>query len=453
MRDAAETITKNVSVGRDVVPVTARWLGRASDVVSERVAVGISGYAATLRGQTGDSGALAKRAVFALVSACRWFFQRANKQRMKHRLSVLMAQPLSLLVLCSVGCWNSADFSNPTGQASSAGGTSGSTSAAGGTSSTSASDTSDGATAGAAGAEPVPYDPDGPLGWASVPGLDLDGTVGGEGAEEFTATTSLDFLDYVGRLEPAIVKVSGEISGVQVYVRSNKTVIGEPGAVFNGNLTLQGVHNIIIKNLTIRGNNCTDGDQCSHGHDGITVKGSHHIWVDHLDISDASDGNLDITEGSDYVTVSNSKFWYSDTSRNHRFSNLVGAADNNPIDEGRLRVTFYRNWWADNVEQRMPRTRYGDIHVLNNLYTSGTSDYCISAGFEATLLVEANVFQGVKDPHEVNSGQLLAVDNVYDDDVEGNKQQTGVGFEPPYEYPVESTDELAESIMESAGPH
>jgi pectate lyase len=34
-------------------------------------------------------------------------------------------------------------------------------------------------------------------------------------------------------------------------------------------------------------------------------------WFDHCDISDGSDGNLDITNGSDLVTVSWTQFHYS----------------------------------------------------------------------------------------------------------------------------------------------
>ena len=40
-------------------------------------------------------------------------------------------------------------------------------------------------------------------------------------------------------------------------------------------------------------------------------KASHHVWFDHDDISDGSDGNLDITHASDYITISWTKFHYS----------------------------------------------------------------------------------------------------------------------------------------------
>ena len=65
---------------------------------------------------------------------------------------------------------------------------------------------------------------------------------------------------------------------------------------------------------------------------------AHHIWFDHDDISDGTDGNLDITIGSDFVTVSWTKFHYTARTDNtgndstgaagHRYSNLVGGGDN-----------------------------------------------------------------------------------------------------------------------------
>ena len=94
-----------------------------------------------------------------------------------------------------------------------------------------------------------------------------------------------------------------------------------------------------------------------------------HVWFDHCDISDGTDGNLDITNGSDFVTISWTKFHYTprtDPSGNdstgaegHRFSNLIGSADNVPGDVGHLNITWHHDWWADNVNQRMPRSRPG----------------------------------------------------------------------------------------------
>jgi len=45
----------------------------------------------------------------------------------------------------------------------------------------------------------------------------------------------------------------------------------------------------------------------------------------------------------------------------HRFSNLIGSGDNVLTDVGHLNVTWHHDWWAENVNQRMPRTRFGQI--------------------------------------------------------------------------------------------
>jgi hypothetical protein len=60
------------------------------------------------------------------------------------------------------------------------------------------------------------------------------------------------------------------------------------------------------RNIAVRGYNCSDstGD-CSAGADAISILGgAHHIWLDHMAIYDGSDGNLDITQASDFITVS-----------------------------------------------------------------------------------------------------------------------------------------------------
>jgi hypothetical protein len=68
-----------------------------------------------------------------------------------------------------------------------------------------------------------------------------------------------------------------------------------------------------MRNLTVVGNNCSDSpSDCSNGADaGHVESGNRHLWFDHMDISDGSDGNLDITHGADFITVSWTKFHYS----------------------------------------------------------------------------------------------------------------------------------------------
>ena len=73
------------------------------------------------------------------------------------------------------------------------------------------------------------------------------------------------------------------------------------------------------------------------------------------------DGLVDITNASDRVTVSWNRFLEHDKVM------LIGSSDNAPADVGRLRVTLHHNHF-DNVGQRAPRVRYGQVHVYNNYY-------------------------------------------------------------------------------------
>jgi pectate lyase len=214
--------------------------------------------------------------------------------------------------------------------------------------------------------------------------------------------------------------------------------------------------------LKVVGRNCMDSPQdCSAGEDAINVSGAaQHLWFDHLDVSDGSDGNLDITQGSDFVTVSWTKFSYSTMrtdpmagSSGHRFSNLVGASDTDASDVGHLNITYHHNWWAQNVDQRMPRTRRGNIHVLNNLYTSTGNSYCTNAGQDAKLLVENNVYIGVNSPLQVaNNGTLRSVGNVFTMTT-GTMTTSGMGFTPTYVYTADPTSGLEAAIRSGAGPH
>jgi pectate lyase len=207
------------------------------------------------------------------------------------------------------------------------------------------------------------------------------------------------------------------------------------------NLDLDEVQNVVIRNLFVEGARP----------DGISMRRSHHVWIDHVDISDSADGNLDVTDQSNYVTITFSRFWYRNPGQPHRFSNLIGSGDDNVEDTGLLKVTLHHNWWADNVRERMPRTRYGDIHVFNNYYTSIGNNYCVEAGFNAHLLVEHNYFNSVGDPlvHSGN-GNMLERENSYFRTV-GGRGSTGVGFEPPYAYQPDAACDVPARVSESAG--
>jgi pectate lyase len=300
------------------------------------------------------------------------------------------------------------------------------------------------------------------VGWASVNGMNQNGTTGGGNGTPVVVTTTAAFNTNAGGTAARVIHVSGNLSG-NFTIGSNKTVIGVCGATLQGHVGISGSVNVILRNIKVVGNNCTDSPQdCSGGADAIGItNGAHHVWVDHLDVSDGSDGNLDTNAGSDFVTISWTKFSYSSRrtdplagASGHRFSNLVGSGDGVTADATHLNVTFHHNWWAQNVDQRMPRTRFGDIHVFNNLYTATGNSYCTNSGIQTHVLVENNAYIGVNNPLSPDAnGDMLARGNLFTSTSGNSTQPMGTGFTPPYTYSLDATSGLQATIQAQAGPH
>jgi pectate lyase len=298
-----------------------------------------------------------------------------------------------------------------------------------------------------------------PIGWASIDDLGQNGTTGGEGGEVVAVATTDDFIAANARAEPLVIEVSGTIGGGRrLEVGSHKTILGVgERPTIQGSLDFDGVVNVVARNLYVVGNNCSDGDtpgNCEGGTDAVRISdGSHHVWIDHFDVSDGSDGNLDINDQSDYITISWTKFWYSGSERSHRYSNLIGSGDGNVADRGKLRVTWHHVWWADNVQERMPRSRYGDVHVFNSYYSSRRNSYCVRAGVETRILSEANYFDGVEDPFDIeNDTGVIESKNDFFDGTEPILG-TGTAFVPPYPYTAGDPKTVLCSVGQGAGPH
>jgi pectate lyase len=297
------------------------------------------------------------------------------------------------------------------------------------------------------------------VGWASMTDFGQPGTNGGGAATPVEISDATDFEHAVDGDNAAVVRVVGRIEG-SFEIGSNKTIEGAPGAEVLGHLELAGSANVIVRNLRIIGLNCGDAAECKHGADAVTMKnGAHHVWFDHCDISDGSDGNLDIVDGSDYVTISWTKFSYSGRrSGDHQFSNLIGSSDSaGSVDAGHLRITFDHCWWADNVDQRMPRVRFGLVHIVNSLYTARGNSYCIGLGADANILVENSAFIGVKNPvlaykYATAASVLVSRGNLYEDSGVA-EEKAGAVFTPPYHYVLDAAATVPKSVMAGAGPH
>jgi len=314
------------------------------------------------------------------------------------------------------------------------------------------------------------------VGWAT----NGTGTTGGGDATPQTVTTVAALNAAAAGTNPAVIYVSGVLPADTVTIGSNKTIVGLCGAEIHGHIDITSASNVIVRNIRVVGygvGNCTLDPAfvamvgCSSGNDAITVARSNHIWFDHDDVSDGTDGNLDITLGSDFVTVSWTKFHYTARTDNtgndstgaagHRYSNLVGGDDNSSPDIGKLNVTWHHNWWADRVVERQPRIRYGKNHLYNNLWTSSGDNYCVRSGMNAQILLENNVFMGVKSPHEFNNtadqgtSNITSTNNVYSGT--SGTQATGGGgtafTTPSYAYVLDAASSVQALAQAGAGPH
>ena len=301
-------------------------------------------------------------------------------------------------------------------------------------------------------------------GWADVAGEGVYTTTGGGNSSPIVVSDK-DFLQAVAwGSDPTVIIIDGVIDlRGYLYVGSNKTIVGaDENAGVIGDIVIDEQNNVIISNLNVEG-----GWPATRPEDCITIRNSHHVWVDHVNAWDGADGNLDITESSDYITVSWCKFWYTDSSHDHRKSNLIGSGTGHDYEDmGKLNVTYHHCWFGDKLNVRQPRLLYGKGHIYNNYYTSTESEYCIGVGSYAAGLIENNYFDGVNNPHQFYAPGTLPASMV----VRGNEYNNCVGdrhsgyvygmtsirvpdFDnPPYEYYLDDAKDVPALVMEYAGP-
>ncbi|OXA83296.1 pectate lyase family protein [Flavobacterium hercynium] len=282
-------------------------------------------------------------------------------------------------------------------------------------------------------------------GWASQNG----GTTGGGSSAETTVTTYAQLKSAIESSSVKVIKVTGTITvttRLSLQDQTGKTIYGTKGAKLvstnqtkdaSGIINIKRCKNLIIRNLIFEGPGAYDTD----GWDNAILDDCQNVWVDHCEFRDGVDGNFDIKNKSDYITVSYTKFGYlkapkaggSGGSDDHRYSNLIGSSDGATADRGKLRITFARCWWAPGCKERMPRVRFGKVHLINNYFNSTVSNKCIAAGVEADIRIEKNVFEGVKNPIDLMSGYTAVTEsnNIFTN-VTGTKAGNKTAFTPPY---------------------
>ena len=278
------------------------------------------------------------------------------------------------------------------------------------------------------------------LGWATVG----KGTTGGEGGAVYRAASAEEFARAMEAESPKVIEITAEVKLEKpARVTSDTTVIGAgaDGKIIGGGLQLRRVHNVIVRNLVI-----------SQAADAIDIEQSHHVWVDHCDLSNCRDGLLDIKRGSDFITVSWNHF------HDHHKTCLLGHSDKDDvreIDRGHLRVTYHHNFF-DGTKTRHPRVRFAEgVHVFNNYFRQ--NEYGVASVMDAGVIVESNVFEDVEHPtltaygDSPNPGRLVAHDNVL---IRSGKIETRGVVETTslsYRYSLDPVDSLQSLITTQVG--
>ncbi len=254
--------------------------------------------------------------------------------------------------------------------------------------------------------------------------------------ENYAAGAGYHLEQYLQDFDPATYGRSEEPAGPQESARrvaaanqaksirwdipSNTTIVGATAesSITGAALRVNGATNVIVRNLTVRDSaDCFPAWDPTDGAEGNwnseydllqVINKATHVWIDHSAFTDAPnldseqpeyfgrpyqvhDGAVDVTNGSDLVTMSFNRF------SDHDKLLLIGSTDSPTRgDPGKLRVTIHHNVF-ENVGQRAPRVRFGQVDVYNNHFI-GTEDstvpfeYFLGAGFDSHLYAEANAF-------------------------------------------------------------
>lgn len=321
------------------------------------------------------------------------------------------------------------------------------------------------------------YDKNAPVGWASY-NYEL---TGGGNAAPITVTSLSELTDALSGDKAAVIVVKGTIevpSVKSIKEVSNKTLVGEPGAMLkstgsidkttSGIFNITNCENLIIRNIVFQGPGSHDVD----GYDLVCLDKCSHIWIDHCEFIDGLDGNLDIKGATDFVSITWCQFRYTslsdtyeprskvrasdaDPTKSHSYSNLIGSSDSATGDRGKLNITFNNCHWGKGCVERMPRVRYGKIHIANCLYNSERSHYCIGGGVEANVRAEHSAFIGVNDPYKsyskTSAPDIVEFIGCHFDNCTGNTTGSGgSAFIPPYTLSVYDAT-LVESVVTDSG--
>ncbi|MEV6592797.1 pectinesterase family protein [Streptomyces acidicola] len=292
-------------------------------------------------------------------------------------------------------------------------------------------------------------------GFASVNALGQNGTYGGRDGQTVTVRTLTDLEKYATATEPYVIVVAAAINmnpvGKEIKVASDKTIVGQgtSGHIVGGGFFLgQGVHNVIIRNLTIRDSYQGVWNDKDNDFDAIQMDGAHHVWIDHNDLRRMADGLIDSRKDTTYVTVS----WNKLSDNNKTFG--IGWTENVTAS-----LTIHHNWFRD-TEQRNPSTdNVAQAHLYNNYLedvsgTSINSSYGNYSRGSTKMVLENSYFQGMKNPVQKDStAAIVQRGNVFSG-TSGRNESGGTAFDPKsyYSYTLDSAANVPALLRSGTGP-
>ena len=349
----------------------------------------------------------------------------------------------------------------------------------------------------------VPQDaeiPAGLSGYATI--TDDSGTpytiTGGLGGETLTIASLSDLQTVKSKIssnDPYIISVKARITtddnkSTYFDVGSNKTIIGEAGKDYgfkNINVKITG-SNVIVKNLHF-GDVIALDYFAGSGNDALSIKGGEHVWIDHCEFSshltphdndgneleyeakyqvdlegenttveekfkkDFYDGLLDITNGSRFVSISNSYF------HDHWKACLCGgsndSASSQPV-ESVERITFYNNYF-ENIHSRMPLFRFGKAHIFSSYYkglAGGSTSTGIEVRAQSEVYVDHCFFEDIRSDRTVgcwNSSSGLGPGSYTTSGNTGMSNEKNNNYQPPYTWNAASASDSKANLPSTAG--
>ena len=292
---------------------------------------------------------------------------------------------------------------------------------------------------------PQDFDTNVPIGWAVVPGYGLQSTTGGGGGEVVTVSSHGDLASAVSGEVPRIVLVQGMMSGGDIVVGSNKTIIGvgADAGLSGCYLNMNPAQNVIIRNLSISG-----------GTDAIAARHTTQLWIDHMDVSKCGDGLIDLTRETDHYTVSWVRF------SNHHKTMLLNGGSTHREDKGKINGTVHHCFF-DGSNTRNPRAGFGMIHIFNDYNLD--NGYAIGFHTDSKVVAERNYFENtdeaIRQMYDEGGhpawelGDALAVDNHFEN--ASGDESTGIGFTVTdyymYDFALDDVMAVPEIVRAGAG--